>query len=61
MKEELNMKKEKNIPNAPEEVMDQPLELTEEELDQASGAGNPFDDLPRVPTQPIDPEGRDKV
>lgn len=55
------MKKEKNIPNVPEEAMEQPLELTEEELDRATGAGNPFEDVPRVPTQPIDDEVRENV
>ena len=37
----------------------QPLEkLTDEDLDQVSGAGNPFDEIPRTPTQPIDDELR---
>ena len=28
-------------------------ELSEEELDQVAGGGNPFEDIPRVPPQPI--------
>ena len=36
-------------------------ELTEEVLDEVTGAGNPFDGIPRVPTQPIDDELRDKA
>ncbi len=36
-------------------------ELSEDKLDQVSGAGNPFEDIPRVPTQPIDDELRNKA
>ncbi len=34
-------------------------ELTQEELDQVNGAGDPFADVPRVPEKPIDPGLRD--
>lgn len=33
-------------------------ELGDDELDQIAGAGNPFGDVPRVPTQPIDDDLR---
>jgi hypothetical protein len=36
-------------------------ELSLDELDQVSGAGNPFKNIPRVPTQPIDDDLRDKA
>lgn len=35
--------------------------LSEEVLDQVNGAGNPFDNIPRVPTQEIDDDLRDRV
>ena len=35
-------------------------ELTESLMDQVSGAGNPFDKIPRVPTQAIDDDLREK-
>ena len=35
-------------------------ELGEDELEGSAGAGNPFADVPRVPTQPIDEELRNK-
>ena len=34
-------------------------EMTLEALDQVSGAGNPFEDIPRVPLNPIDEELRE--
>ena len=36
-------------------------ELGEDELDEIAGAGNPFANVPRVPTQPIDEDLRSKV
>ena len=33
-------------------------ELGEDELDEIAGAGNPFANIPRVPTQPIDDDLR---
>ena len=33
--------------------------LPDEVLDKVTGAGNPFDKIPRVPTQPIDDELRE--
>ena len=35
-------------------------ELGEDELDEIAGAGNPFANVPRVPTQPIDEDLRSK-
>ena len=37
------------------------VELTDEALDQVTGAGNPFDGVSRVPIAPIDPELRKDV
>lgn len=59
------MKKEKNLLNETlsdkaAEIAGQAAEaLPDELLDQVSGAGNPFADIPRVPEQPIDPELRE--
>ncbi len=36
-------------------------ELEDEQLDQVSGAGNPFENVPRVPLQEIDDELREKA
>ena len=36
-------------------------ELGDDELDEIAGAGNPFANVPRVPTQPIDEDMRNKV
>ena len=33
--------------------------VPEEVLDKVTGAGNPFDKIPRVPTRPIDDELRE--
>lgn len=35
-------------------------ELNEDEIEQVAGAGNPFEDIPRVPLQPIDDKLRNK-
>ena len=32
--------------------------IPEEMLDKISGAGNPFENIPRIPTQPIDEDLR---
>ena len=34
-------------------------ELDDSSLDQVVGAGDPFGDIPRVDTQPIDPNARE--
>ena len=34
-------------------------ELQDEELNKVTGAGNPFENAPRVPEQPIDPSLRE--
>ena len=36
-------------------------ELGDDELDEIAGAGNPFANVSRVPTQPIDEDMRNKV
>ena len=36
-------------------------ELGDDELDEIAGAGNPFANVARVPTQPIDEDMRNKV
>ena len=53
MKKNKNLLKEKAtlLKEAAEPVMEA---LSDELLDEVSGAGNPFDKVPRVPTQPID-------
>ena len=46
---------EKENRKLPEE---EAVKLTKDTLDQVSGAGDPFADIPRVPEQPIDDELR---
>lgn len=53
--------KEKELKNQGQQAAQGIEELAEDALDQVSGAGNPFEDIPRVPTQPIDDELRDKA
>ena len=36
-------------------------ELDDDELDQVSGAGDSFEDFPRVPTQPITQKEREDI
>ncbi len=47
-----NMEKAKDVAEKVAEV------IPDEVLDKVTGAGNPFDKIPRVPTQPIDDELR---
>ena len=49
----------KNSIDLPEEIKDLPKELSMEELDAVTGAGDPFAGIPRVPENPIDPELRE--
>ena len=51
------MRKNTN-PNAPEKADEQMKKLDLNDLDQVSGAGDPFGDEPRVPENPIDPDLR---
>ena len=51
--------KKNSSPDLPEEIKDLPEELSMEELDAVTGAGDPFADIPRVPENPIDPELRE--
>ncbi len=48
-----------NVEKAKETVEKVAEALPDEVLDKVTGAGNPFDKVPRVPTQPIDPDLRD--
>ena len=52
------MSEKKNVPQKPEEAV---KELSQEVLGQVTGGGNPFDKVPRVPEQPIDPDLRGKA
>ena len=42
-------------------IEDAGMLLTDDELDQVSGAGDSFEDFPRVPTQPITPKEREDI
>lgn len=44
----------------PEELKENETEFKLEDLAEVSGGGNPFDNVPRVPEQPIDEELRRK-
>ena len=57
MKNEKTNETAKQANKAADDVMQ---ELDESTLDQVSGAGNPFANLPRVPTQSIDSDLRSK-
>ena len=46
--------------NVAEQALGAMEKLGEDELDGIAGAGNPFADVPRVPTQPIDEDLRGK-
>ena len=54
-KTRLSKKNLEQVKDTAEKVMEA---IPDELLDQVTGAGNPFDDIPRVPTQPIDEELR---
>ena len=41
------------------ETAEQVKELAKDALEQVTGAGNPFDKVPRVPVNPIDDELRE--
>lgn len=55
--EETIMQKNKNH-DTPEKVYEQTKKLDLNDLDQVSGAGDPFAEEPRVPENPIDPDLR---
>ena len=58
MKERKNLLNQENVEkvkNAAEKIAEA---IPEEALDKITGAGNPFDKIPRVPTQLIDNELR---
>lgn len=52
---------EKNLKEKAQQAEQKLQELTDDELDQVNGAGNPFENIPRVPLQEIDDELRDKA
>ena len=49
------------IENTSEEAVKAPKELDLDELNEVTGAGDPFADTPRNPEQPIDDDLRDKA
>ena len=51
------MEKNTNL-STPEKVNEQTKKLDLNDLDQVSGAGDPFAEEPRVPENPIDPDLR---
>ena len=55
------MNPNKTEPENNEAVLDEAKELGMDDIDQVSGAGNPFEDVPRVPLKPIDDELRKNV
>ena len=59
MKEHKNLLNRENVEkvkDAAEKVMEA---VPDEVLEQVAGAGNPFENIPRVPTQPIDSDLRE--
>lgn len=60
MLEILKRNKEKDLNEQVRQEKQGLEELSEDILDQINGAGNPFEDIPRVPTQPIDNDLREK-
>ena len=55
--------KDKNVEKTVEKVneaLKNVKELSDDELDQVTGAGDPFANIPRNPTKPIDDELRRK-
>ncbi len=46
--------KEKNLTNLFEENKAEITELPDDVLENVTGAGNPFENVPRVPTQSLD-------
>ena len=51
-------KAQETLENAAEALPGEMVEVDLDELDDISGAGNPFGNVPRVPTQPIDEDLR---
>ena len=52
----------KNSPKtAPEEARDDMKLIAEDDLARITGAGNPWEDTPSVPQQPIDEDISDRV
>jgi hypothetical protein len=48
------MNPEKELPENTENVQEETKELGTEALENVAAAGNPFQDVPRVPLKPID-------
>ena len=56
LKDLLNKENVEKVKEAAEEVAEI---LPDDVLDKVTGEGNPFDQIPRVPTQPIDDKLRE--
>jgi hypothetical protein len=50
----------KSLSETKENAQEDMKELSVEELEQVNGAGNPFEDVPRVPVKPVDDKLRNK-
>ena len=59
MKELKNLLNQETVEKVKETAEKVAEVIPEELLEKATGAGNPFDNIPRVPTQPIDDELRE--
>lgn len=57
----LKKSKEENLQNQIGQEEKNAEKLSNDQLDQVNGAGNPFEDIPRVPTQNIDDDLRNNV
>ena len=53
------MNPDRTEPDNSEVTLDEAKELAMDDIDQVSGAGNPFEDVPRVPLKPIDDKLRE--
>lgn len=61
MKDLKDLVNEENVQKVKDTAAKVAEAIPDEVLEKVTGAGNPFDNVPRVPTQPIDPELRDKA
>ena len=56
LKDLMNQEAAEQVRSAAEKLAEK---LPEDVLDKVTGAGNPFENIPRVPTQPIDDDLRE--
>ncbi len=54
-------KKKEELKEKNQQTKQQVEEVKEELLEKVNGAGDPFDKIPRVPTQPIDEDLRENA